>query len=112
MKRASLPAVLLVIALATGLFYLLIHEVSRTWLSIGLRPEVRESISRSLDDQKALAETDFMVPADPKAPLGAEFMKSFPVTPEISASASQVSWVEYNKQRVQLSERWQRDIQS
>ncbi|HEV7425190.1 MAG TPA: HAMP domain-containing sensor histidine kinase [Thermoanaerobaculia bacterium] len=58
MKRASLPAVLVVIALATGLFYLLIHEVSRTWLSIGLRPEVRESISRSLDDQKTLRTLD------------------------------------------------------
>jgi putative spermidine/putrescine transport system substrate-binding protein len=69
-------------------------------------------IMLSPEYQKALAETDFMVPADPKAPLGAEFMKSFPVTPEIAASASQVSWIEYNKQRVQLSERWQRDIQS
>jgi putative spermidine/putrescine transport system substrate-binding protein len=66
----------------------------------------------SPDYQKALAETDFMVPANAKTELGRSFAETFPVTPEISAKASQVSWTEYNKQRVPLSERWQREIQS
>ncbi len=66
----------------------------------------------SPDYQKVLAETDFMVPANTKTVLDPAFAESFPVTPEISAKARTVSWSEYNLQRVQLSERWQREIQS
>lgn len=62
--------------------------------------------------QKAIAETDFMVPTNPKVDLSAEFKASFPVTAEVSAKSKVVSWKEYNAQRVALSERWQREIQS
>lgn len=61
--------------------------------------------------QKVLAETDFMVPANSQTQLDPAFAASFPVTPAVSANAKTVSWKEYNAQRVQLSERWQREIQ-
>jgi putative spermidine/putrescine transport system substrate-binding protein len=62
--------------------------------------------------QKVLAQTDFMVPSNTKVQLDADFAARFPVTPQITSAASQVSWTEYNKQRVALSERWQREIQA
>lgn len=61
--------------------------------------------------QKVLSETDFMVPVNAKTRLDPAFAASFPVTPEIIASAAQVPWAEYNRHRVQLAERWQREIQ-
>lgn len=66
----------------------------------------------SPDYQKVLAETDFMVPANPKTKLDPAFAASFPVTPEIVSKASTVSWALYNDKRVELSERWQREVQS
>lgn len=62
--------------------------------------------------QKALAEIDFMVPVSTQIQFDPAFAKSFPVTPEIIANARTASWTEYNEQRVQLNERWQREIQS
>lgn len=61
--------------------------------------------------QKVLSETDFMVGVNGKTKLDPAFAASFPVTPEIMASAAQVPWAEYNKNRVQLAEKWQREIQ-
>ena len=55
MKR--LP-VLLILFAASAVFYAVIHQVSRTWLSIGLRPEVRDALSQSLEDQRKLRELD------------------------------------------------------
>lgn len=73
--------------------------------------ELLAELMLSPEYQKVLAETDFMVPSNPKVQLSPEFSAKFPVTPEISAAAAQVSWIEYNRQRVALSERWQREIQ-
>lgn len=73
--------------------------------------ELLAELMLSPEYQKVLAETDFMVPSNPKVQLSPEFSAKFPATPEISAAATQVSWVEYNRQRVALSERWQREIQ-
>lgn len=66
----------------------------------------------SPDYQKVLSETDFMVPVNTKVKLDPAFAASFPVTPPIIASAAQVPWAEYNKHRVGLAERWQREIQT
>lgn len=73
--------------------------------------ELLAELMLSPDYQKVLAETDFMVPSNPAVRLSPEFSAKFPVTPEITAAAVQVSWIEYNRQRVALSERWQREIQ-
>lgn len=62
--------------------------------------------------QKVLSETDFMVPVNTKVKLDPAFAASFPVTAPIIASAAQVPWAEYNKNRVSLAERWQREIQA
>lgn len=62
--------------------------------------------------QKALSETDFMVPVNAKTSLDPAFAATFPVTPDIIANAAQVPWAEYNTHRVALAERWQREIQS
>lgn len=74
--------------------------------------ELLADLMLSPEYQQALAESDFMVPSSTAAKLSPEFSAKFPVTPEISAAAVQVSWIEYNRQRVQLSERWQREIQN
>ena len=58
MRRMSIASLLLVIAASTAAFYAIIHQVSRTWLSIGMRPEIRESLKQSLDDQKRLRDLD------------------------------------------------------
>lgn len=62
--------------------------------------------------QKELAETDFMVPVNTATQLSEAFKASFPVTMEMTQAAAQVPWAEYNRTRVQLAERWQREIQS
>lgn len=65
----------------------------------------------SPDYQKVLSETDFMVPVNTKVKVDPAFAATFPVTPEIVAAAAQVPWAEYNKHRVALAERWQREMQ-
>lgn len=73
--------------------------------------ELLAEMMLSPEYQKVLAESDFMVPSNPKVQLSPAFSAKFPVTPEIVAASHQVSWVEYNRQRITLSERWQREIQ-
>lgn len=43
---------------STLLFWLVIHRGSALWLDVALRPEVREALQRSLEDQKRLRELD------------------------------------------------------
>ena len=58
MKRLPVLSILLVVAAAAAVFYLVIHHGSRTWLSIGLRPEVRDALAQSLEDQRKLRDLD------------------------------------------------------
>ncbi|MBV8517500.1 MAG: hypothetical protein JO197_08880 [Acidobacteria bacterium] len=59
MNRArSLAATLVAIAGATLLFWLLVHQISGLWLDVALRPEVREALEQSLNDQKRLRAFD------------------------------------------------------
>jgi signal transduction histidine kinase len=46
------------VAGATLLFWLVIHEVSGLWLDVALRPEVRQALQRSMEDQKRLRTLD------------------------------------------------------
>lgn len=53
----AMRAVIAVVA-ATLLFWLVVHQVSSLWLDVALRPEVRDALQRSLDDQKHLRSLD------------------------------------------------------
>jgi signal transduction histidine kinase len=49
---------LLAVIGATLFFWVVIHQVSGLWLDVALRPEVREALQRSMDDQKNLRALD------------------------------------------------------
>jgi two-component system C4-dicarboxylate transport sensor histidine kinase DctB len=57
-RTRSLAALLLAIALATLLFWTLLHQVSGVWLDVALRPDVREALERAMEDQKKLRGLD------------------------------------------------------
>jgi two-component system, NtrC family, C4-dicarboxylate transport sensor histidine kinase DctB len=46
------------VAVSTLLFWLAVHQVSGFWLDMALRPDVREALQRSMDDQKRLRTLD------------------------------------------------------
>lgn len=46
------------VAGATLLFWLVIHQVSNLWLDVALRPDVRQALQRSMEDQKRLRALD------------------------------------------------------
>lgn len=54
----SILTVLITIAGATMLFWIVLHEISGVWLDVALRPEVRRALEQSLEDQKALRRHD------------------------------------------------------
>jgi signal transduction histidine kinase len=56
MKNVLLVAA--IVMAATGLFYVVLHQVSGVLLDVALRPEVRASLERSLADQKRLRALD------------------------------------------------------
>jgi len=56
-ERLLFAFVLAVIG-ATLFFWFVVHQVSGVWLDLALRPEVRQSLERSLDDQKHLRALD------------------------------------------------------
>ncbi len=57
MKRSPAGVVAAGVA-ATLLFYLVVHVIAGVWLDLTLRPDVREAIEESLEDQKALRRLD------------------------------------------------------
>ncbi|MGA7616938.1 MAG: HAMP domain-containing sensor histidine kinase [Thermoanaerobaculia bacterium] len=57
LSRMVVVAVLLSVGAAIGL-YAFQHRISSTWLSFSLHPDVRNAVSRSLEDQKRLAQLD------------------------------------------------------
>ena len=59
MTRTRSLAVLIVAVLTTAtLFWALLHQISSVWLDVALRPEVRQALERSLEDQKKLRALD------------------------------------------------------
>lgn len=50
--------VLLTIAAATLAFWAVLHQISSLWLDVALRPEVREALAQSMEDQKKLRTLD------------------------------------------------------
>lgn len=57
MSRSPMGVIAAGIA-ATILFYLMVHLLAGVWLDLTLRPEVREVIEESLEDQKTLRRLD------------------------------------------------------
>jgi signal transduction histidine kinase len=55
---SSLAAVLVTIAAATLLFWLVLHQISGLWLDVALHPEVRRTLGQSMEDQKRLRALD------------------------------------------------------
>lgn len=57
-RSRSIAVLVLAFAAATLLFWLVLHEMSGLWLDVALRPEVRQALERSLEDQKRLRALD------------------------------------------------------
>jgi signal transduction histidine kinase len=53
-RTRFLLTVVITIAAATLLFWIVLHQISSVWLDVALRPEVRKALEQSLEDQKAL----------------------------------------------------------
>jgi signal transduction histidine kinase len=54
----SIAVLVLALAGATLLFWWMLHQVSGFWLDVAHRPEVRQALERSMDDQKRLRTLD------------------------------------------------------
>ena len=52
----SLSVLLFAVVAAVALFWFLLHQVSSVWLDVALRPEVRQALEQSMEDQKKLRE--------------------------------------------------------
>jgi C4-dicarboxylate-specific signal transduction histidine kinase len=57
-RTRSLVFVLITVAAATLLFWFFLHEISSVWLDVALRPEVRNALERSMEDQRTLRRLD------------------------------------------------------
>ncbi len=57
-RTRSLVTLLAAVAAAALLFWYVLHQVSAQWLDVALRPEVRQALERSMEDQKQLRRLD------------------------------------------------------
>ena len=57
-RTRSLGTLLVAVAAAVLLFWLVVHRVSGLWLDVALRPDVRQALERSMEDQKQLRRLD------------------------------------------------------
>jgi signal transduction histidine kinase len=57
-RAQSIAAFLLAVIGPTVLFWMVIHQVSGLWLDVALRPEVRQALQQSMEDQKQLRSLD------------------------------------------------------
>ena len=57
-RTRSLAMLLTAVAAAALLFWVVLHQVSGHWLDVALRPEVRQALERSMEDQKQLRKLD------------------------------------------------------
>lgn len=59
MKRIrSIVLAVATITVATLFFWGVLHQISSFWLDVALRPDVRQSLEQSMDDQKSLRRLD------------------------------------------------------
>jgi signal transduction histidine kinase len=59
MTRARAALLMLAtIAATTSMFWLVLHQISSVWLDVALRPEVRDALTRSMEDQRRLRRLD------------------------------------------------------
>jgi signal transduction histidine kinase len=54
----SIALLVLAVIGATLFFWLVVHQVSALWLDVALRPDVRDALQQSMDDQKRLRALD------------------------------------------------------
>ena len=54
----SALVLLVTVAAMTAMFWLVLHQISSVWLDVALRPEVRDALTRSMEDQKRLRRLD------------------------------------------------------
>lgn len=57
-RSRSIAVLVLALAGATLLFWWMLHQISGFWLDVAHRPEVRQALERSMDDQKRLRTLD------------------------------------------------------
>ncbi|HEX6088029.1 MAG TPA: ATP-binding protein [Thermoanaerobaculia bacterium] len=57
-RTRSLAILLAAVAAAALLFWVVLHQVSGHWLDVALRPDVRQALERSMEDQKQLRKLD------------------------------------------------------
>lgn len=62
--------------------------------------------------QKDMAQRGGWGPINTKTVLDDDFAKKFPITPDAIRKAAQPDWNTYIKHRIDLAERWQREVQS
>ncbi|HEV7241523.1 MAG TPA: ATP-binding protein [Thermoanaerobaculia bacterium] len=53
-----MSVLLFAVATAVVLFWFLLHQISSVWLDVALRPEVRQALEQSMEDQKKLRGLD------------------------------------------------------
>lgn len=58
MKTGTVVITLVSIAVATLLFYAFLHRVSSVWLDVAVRPEVRDALTKAMEEEKRLAQLD------------------------------------------------------
>ena len=49
---------LVTVAVMTATFWVVLHQISSVWLDVALRPEVRDALTQSMEDQKKLRKLD------------------------------------------------------
>lgn len=57
-RTRSIVTLLVTVAAATMMFWGVLHQISSVWLDVALRPEVRQALEKSLEDQKTLRALD------------------------------------------------------
>jgi len=57
-RGRSALLMLVTVAAATAMFWAVLHQISSVWLDVALRPEVRDALTRSMEDQKKLRRLD------------------------------------------------------
>ena len=57
-RGRSALLMLVTVAAMTAVFWIVLHRISSVWLDVALRPEVRDALTRSMEDQKKLRRLD------------------------------------------------------
>jgi len=57
-RARSALLLLVTVAAMTAMFWVVLHQISSVWLDVALRPEVRDALTQSMEDQKKLRRLD------------------------------------------------------